>query len=312
MAYTLVEAAKISSNQLQRGVIETVTEDSTLMQALPFQNVDGNAYTFLQENALPAANFRALNAAYTESTGTFTPQTVSLKILGGDADVDRFLVKTQAGAQNIADLRAETLRQKSKSVRLAFHDAFINGSGAGNEFAGLKTLVPAGQKVAAATNGLPVVGANNDASQAFLDKLDEAIALVDGTPDVLIVNSQILAKFRSAARRLTINTTTIDAYGKSVDTYQGIPLLDIGRDEAGNAIIPQTETQGSSSLASSIYAVRFGTDAGIVGVTNGGIQAYDLGEIAEKPVYRTRVEFYCGVAMLGTRSVAQLTGVLAG
>lgn len=310
MAMNLTEASKLSTNQLVRGVIETVTEDSTLMQRLPFEQVAGNAYQFTQENALPAAGFRAINSGYTESTGTLTTQTVALKILGGDADVDRFLVQTQSGSQNVADLRAEVIRQKSKSVRLAFHDAFINGSGSGNEFAGLKQLVPAGQKIAGATNGIAVVGSDSAARQAFFDKVEEAIALVDGTPDVLIMNSKVLAKFRSAARRETAYTEDRDTFGKPVMTYAGIPLLDIGRDEAGNDIIPQTETQGSSSAASSIYIVRFGTDAGVIGVTNGGVQAYDLGEIDEKPVYRTRVEFYTAIAMLGTRSVAQLTGVL--
>ena len=90
-------------------------------------------------------------------------------------------------------------------------------------------------------------------------------------------------------------------------------MLDPGYTAAGVRILPQTETQGSSSVASSIYAVRFGedeSDGAVTGVSNGGIQVTDLGEVADKPVYRTRIEFYCGMALFGAKAAARLQGVL--
>jgi hypothetical protein len=99
-----------------------------------------------------------------------------------------------------------------------------------------------------------------------------------------------------------------------VATYQGIPLMDIGTDEAGNAILPQTETQGASGVAASIYIVRFGRtpeEKGTTGLTNGMVQVYDLGEIDTKPAFRTRIEFYCALAVHGDKSFARLKGVLA-
>ncbi|WP_329465044.1 hypothetical protein [Streptomyces sp. NBC_01431] len=64
-----------------------------------------------------------------------------------------------------------------------------------------------------------------------------------------------------------------------------------------------------------IYAVRFGrteADAGVSGLTNSGVQATDLGETHDKPVYRTRIDFYCGLALLGGKAAARLTNVLVG
>ncbi|MFD7090833.1 hypothetical protein [Streptomyces sp. NPDC056641] len=64
-----------------------------------------------------------------------------------------------------------------------------------------------------------------------------------------------------------------------------------------------------------MYAVRFGAseaDTGVTGLTNGGIQATDLGEAHEKPVYRSRIDFYCGLAMFSGKAAARLTGVLNG
>jgi hypothetical protein len=79
-------------------------------------------------------------------------------------------------------------------------------------------------------------------------------------------------------------------------------------------ILPQTETQGSSNVTSSIYAVRFGRtpdERGVTGLTNGMIQVRDLGEMPDKPVFRTRIEFYVGLAVHGDKAAARLKGVLA-
>jgi hypothetical protein len=38
---------------------------------------------------------------------------------------------------------------------------------------------------------------------------------------------------------------------------------------------------------------------------------YDLGEVSDKPVYRTRLEFYCGLATFGGQAAARLSGVIA-
>ena len=58
--------------------------------------------------------------------------------------------------------------------------------------------------------------------------------------------------------------------------------------------------------------MKFGQDEGdqaVTGLTNGGVQVDDVGLLQEKPVYRTRIEFYYGVAVFG-RGAARLRGVL--
>ena len=314
MALSLTEAAKLLQNDLQRGVVETIIEDAPLLQLLPFQEVAGNAYAYVQENALPSVGFRTVNNGYTEAAGTFTSKTEALAILGGDVDVDRFIIRTRPG--DVADQRAEQTRMKAKSVRRAFQDAFINGVTGSNEFQGLadRLTTLTDQDISAGTNGLAIVGADDAARHSFLDKMDEAIAAVKGPVDIILCNGAVLSKFKSAARRLTIYDETKTAFGTQVTTYNGIPVVDIGEDEAGNEILPQTETQGSSSIASSMYFVHFGRtpeEKGTTGLTNGMIQVYDLGEVDDKPAFRTRIEFYCGLAVHGDASFSRLAGVLA-
>jgi hypothetical protein len=307
-ALTLVESAKLSQNDLQRGVIETFVIESAVLDRLPLMPIEGNAYAYNEEATLPGVEFRAVNAAYTESTGTVNQKTESLVILGGDADVDRFIVQTRG---NLNDQRATQTRLKVKAAVYKFQDAFINGDTAvdANSFDGLKKRLTGTQVIAAATNGLGPVAGGHD----FFDALDSLIAAVPGGPDALYMNGGVRARVRSSARRLGGWERYSDIEtSKVIESYNGVPLLDIGTKADGTAIIPQTETQGTSTLASSIYAVRFGedeTDRAVTGLTNGGVDVRDLGEIDAKPVFRTRIEFYCGLGVFG-KGAARLTGVL--
>lgn len=318
MAVTLAQAALLSQNDLQRGVIETFVQLSPVLDRLPLMNIEGNAYAYNKEATLPGVAFRSVNEAYTESTGTVVQATESLVILGGDADVDRFIVQTRG---DVNDQRAVQTRLKVKAASYKYQDTFFNGDVTVDTkaFDGLKKRLTGGQVISAGTNGIPVYNATQADSLAFLAKLDDLLAAVpgiNGDNGVIYANSNILGKIRSAGRMVGgVEIVKEDMTGKRVITWQGIPILDPGANLAGTAILPQTETQGSSSVASSIYAVKFGedeTDGGVTGLTNGGIQVDDLGFLQSQPVYRTRIEFYCGLATFGGQAAARLTGVLNG
>jgi hypothetical protein len=313
MALTLIEAAKLSQDDLQRGVLETFVQESPLLDRIPFLTIQGNAYAYNEEATLPGVEFRAVNGSYSESTGTVNPKSEKLVILGGDADVDRFIVQTRG---NLNDQRAVQTRMKVKAASYKFQDHFINGDTAvdANGFDGLKKRLTGSQVLAAATNGMGPVAGGHD----FFDALDALIAQVpgiNGGNGALYCNAKVIAKIKSSARRLGGVEMIRDALTqKMVATYNGIALLDIGQTAAGADIIPQTETQGTASgTTSSVYAVKFGTaegDQAVTGLTNGGVQVRDLGELDTKPVYRTRLEFYTGLAIFGGKGAARLTGVL--
>lgn len=314
MAMTLAESAVLSTNTLARGVMETFVQTSPLFDRLPLMPILGNAYAYNTEATLPGVAFRAVNEAYTESTGTFNQRTETLAILGGDADLDKFLVATRG---NINDLRAVTTAGKVKSLAFKFQDTFINGDVTvdAKSFDGLKKRLTGNQVIDAGTNGLPVVGSSNADSFAFLDKLDDLFAAVAGGPDVAYTNSRILGKIGSAVRRTGGSAAVFeDLDGKRAVRWNGVPILDIGTTSDGATMIcAQNETQGSATTASSIYAVKFGqdeTDQAVTGLANNTPEAYDLGELQSKPAYRTRIDFYCGLAVFGGKAAARLRGVL--
>src|SRR5439155_20097943 len=229
MALTLAESAKLSLDMLQRGVVETIVEASPMLTRLPFQTVEGNSFKYNQENTLGGASFYAVNAQWTEATATFTQKTANLAILGGDADVDNFIARVRS---NIQDQRAVQTQLKAKSVARKWEQTMITGDSSvdTNSFDGLRTLVPAAQRVSAGTNGGPLT----------LDLMDQVIDLVKpGKPDILLMSK----RSRRRLKALLVNTTHYvesgtDAFGRQVMTYDGIPV------EVSD-FQPDDETQGS-------------------------------------------------------------------
>ena len=306
MAVTLAESALLSQSDLQRGVVETFVQKSVVLDRIPLMDIQGNAYAYNEEAALPGVEFRAVNAAYAESTGTVNQKSEKLVILGGDADVDRFIVQTRG---NLNDQRSVQEELKVKAASYKFQDTFINGDVGvdANSFDGLKKRLTGPQAIDAAS--APIVG-TPDQMHAFLDKLDELIDSVTGGADVLYMNRRTRGKIRSAARRIGGWTSTVNDFGRSVESYNGIALEDIGNRGDGSLIIPNNEGAGTNTT--SIYAVHYGqneSDRAVTGLTNGGVMVEDLGELQLKPAYRTRIEFYCGMAVFGP-GAARLFNVL--
>lgn len=308
MAVTLAQAALLSTDDLQRGVVETFVQESPVLAQLPLMDIQGNAYAYNEEATLPGVAFRSVNEAYVESTGTVNQKSESLVILGGDADVDRFIVQTRG---NLNDQRAEQTALKVKAASYKFQDTFINGDTAVDtkSFDGLKKRLTGAQVISAGTNGLGPVAGGHD----FFDALQTLVDAVAGGPDVIYANRTVIGRITSSARRLNVDVMTEVVNGRYQARWNGIPVVDLGSTAAGADILPLTETQGAATNTSSVYAVRFGQgegDRAVTGLTNGGVMVDDLGLLQSQPVYRTRIEFYCGLAVFGGKAAARLTGVL--
>ncbi|MFJ1935965.1 major capsid protein [Kitasatospora sp. NPDC088160] len=198
MALTLAESAKLSTEDLQRGVIETFVQESPILDRLPLISTEGTAYRYNEEFELPGVSFRAVNEAYPESVGAVSSRIETLAILGGDSDVDKFLVQTRG---NINDQRAIQETLKIKAASLHFSDQFFNGDTAVNPkgLDGLrKRLI--GRQVLDAKGAGPV--ANGYDFFDALDALTGKVRGISGQNGALYMNAAILAKIRSGFRRL--------------------------------------------------------------------------------------------------------------
>jgi hypothetical protein len=302
MALTLIEAAKLSTDMLQRGVIETFASTSAVLERLPFANVEGNAYRYNVEQALPGIAFRGVNEGFTESIGVVNPKIESLVIGGGDSDVDRFIVQTRS---NVNDTRAIYDNLKVKALSLSITKCFFDGDSQANpkEFDGInKRLAGGTQELAVATNGGPLTE----------DLLTQLIDKVAGAPDVLFMSKAMRRQVEKVARANTQISYGLDAFGRRVTQYAEIPIGIIETDHLDNEILDFDEDPGDAVAdTGSIYAVRFGETEACWGLQNGGISVRDLGELDTKPVFKTRVEWYLGLVVGHPRCAARLRSITA-
>jgi len=302
VALNTVEAGKLGREEtLKAGIVE-IFREGKLFAAMPQLSVQGTGIHYNQEQTLPGIGFRGVNEAYAESTGIINPQSEALKIFGGDVDIDLALEAMQG-----PDIRTAQVAMKVKAARLKLEKTLIKGDSTANvnEFDGLQARIPSGssQLITNAANG-------GGLSLAALDELIDAIDETVGSP-VLVMNRALRRRLSAAARVASAVGNlqfTQDALGRQQYSYNGIPIIDIDHDETGTDILPFSETQGSSSAASSIYCVAAGVNGATL-ITNGGIAVRDLGEIPTKPVRRIRVEAYLGMAVFHPRAIARLAGV---
>ena len=308
-ALSLTEASKlaVANGETKRGaIINLYAENSDIMNAMKFDGIQGNAYAWDQEGGLPSTAFRGVNEGYTASAGSFNPQKIALMIGGGDLDVDNFIMKTQG--DNVRS-RHEALKVKSLAQNIT--DTVVNGDNTSEprEFDGLQTLCIGDQLIAnGATSGGDVL------SLAKLDELIDSVA----NPTHLIMSRAVKRAFIQASRTSTSGVgvnllVERDELGRPFQTYSDLPILTGYPKNKNTAILPYSEANpgGGSAVGTSIYCVNFGED-GVMGITNGGLQVRDLGELDTAPVWRTRIEWFLSMVMLSPYSAARLWGIKTG
>jgi len=316
MAYTLVEAAKLSNDVLQAGVIELFVRDDPVLEKLPFIAIQGNGLTYNVETTEATAQFYNVGDTWVESTPTVTPATASLKILGGDADVDNFLKATRS---NINDLKAEALAAKVKAVKKQFMDSFYYGYEAGSpkEFNGLHYLINSYLAVDSSYNVVPVATNNSTPVALSMAKLEEAIDKIKGfKPDLILMSKQMRRnanKYLVAAGGISYD----DKANKRVQTLLGIPVgvSDYIKDTEncdknfGTYFGYEPTTPAATSDAStSIFILSFDVK-GCCGLQNGDITTVPLGDLEIKDASRWRIKWYVSMMLQNILSCAKVTGL---
>lgn len=300
MAVTFAQAAALEADPVRRGALETALAVSLVWDRLPFENIEGNSYAYDKDKVLPGTAFRTVNEAYVESTGVINQDTERLTILGGDADVDQFIEKTMQSSRGV--LMADQVRMKLESAQATFVDTMFNGDVNVNPkgFDGLRKRLIGGQVIDS------TAPAN---TEAFLDELDALFGqVVGGAPDVVYGPSSVIARLKSLGRKVGgADYVNSEITGKREFTWNGVPFIDPGKHWNGSQILGYDATDGGD-----LYAVKFANgfnNEGVMGITNGGLQAYYLGELQEKPAVRTRIDFYTGFVVQGGHAAARLRAV---
>lgn len=304
MALTLAEAEKLSNDVLLQGVIETIIKDSPILQGLPFIQIVGNGLTYTQEKTLPTVDFYDVGDTWVESTPEFTKPTATLKIMGGDADVDNFLKSTRS---NIQDLEAAVIEQKAKALRHEFEKQFLYGNAATSpkQFDGIVKLIDT------ATTSNQVIAMAATGATLTLTKLDELIdAVKGGKPDVLLMSRRSRRKLQALARAAGSNLEVGQGkLGEFVQLYNGIPIGISDWVLDTHTVAGSVEGIYTGEANSTIYALSFG-EGPLCGVSSPEmLQVERIGSLETKDASRTRVKWYVALCLFSKVKGAALIGV---
>lgn len=324
MPITLAEAKVGMADKVDQQIIDMFRRSSLLLDRITFDNAispgtGGStlAYGYIQLQTPSTAAVRAINSEYTANEAKRVKKTTNAIIMGGSFQVDRVLQNTSGAVDELA-FQAE---QKIKATANYFHNCVINGTsaatGAGfvtNTFDGLAKLLSGTSSELTSGVSLTTSAELDSNYNAFLDEMDGFISTIDGATSMLMMNQSMLIKLRSIARRAGYYERNKDDFGRVVETYAGIPMVDLGKYYNGSASVDVVGTSAASSTAAgttAIYAVSLGLDGfhGISPTGTGVINSYMPDMTAPGAVKTGEVELVAGVALKNTLKAAVLKGI---
>lgn len=320
---TLQEAKVGMADKVDQKVVDTFRRSSLLLDKLVFDNAispgtGGSTltYGYIQLKTPSTAAVRQINSEYTAGEAKREEKTTKAVVMGGKFQIDRVLIGT-AGA--VDELAFQT-EQKVKATANYFNNLVINGnkasSGTGvlNTFDGLDKLLTGTETEITSAVDVSTEALMNANYNALLDEVDGFLSTLDGKPSMLLMNNKMLSKMRSAARRAGYYSKTRDEFGRQVETYNDIPMYDMGKYYNGTNtvdIIPETAATQSAEGKTDIYAVTIGLD-GFHGVSPTGskvINSYMPDLSKPGAVKDGEVELVAGIALKNTNKAGVLRGI---
>lgn len=324
MPITLEEAKAGMADRVDQSVVDTFQRSSLLLDKLTFDNAispgtGGSTltYGYTQLKTPATAGVRAINAEYTANEAKREKKTAAAVIMGGSFQVDRVLQNTSGAVDELAF----QLEQKIKAVANEFHYLVINGKAAdtagagklGGTFDGLAKMLTDTSNEIASKVDVSTADLMTKNAQAFLDEIDALLSQVDGA-NMLMMNGKMLTKFRGIARRAGYYERTKDDAGRVIETYNGVPIVNLGKYYNGTASVDAVADTAATSSAlgkSDIYAVSLGLDGfhGISPTGTGVVQSY-MPDMAQPGAVKTgEVELVAGVVLKNTLKAGVLKGI---
>lgn len=325
-----LEQAKVGrEDKMYDQVIDSLRRQSPLLDKMVFDDcvspsVGGSnlSYSYMRTKTPSTAGFREIGSEYEENTASRERITTYLKVFGGEYKVDRVIAETSG----MVDEVTYQMEEKITATKNLFHHTIINGDSAtdAKAFDGLnKALVGTNTELnASGYIDISTSDAMDGNYKKVLDLMDAFLAELSGKPSFLLGNSKLIAKVKGAARRAGYLTHSEDAFGRTMEGYDGVPFLDMeyfakvtNGTVTGEPVVPiVSRSFGSGEGASSVsgltdlYAVSLGLDGfhGVT-VTKGGIITYRLPDFKTAGAVKSGdVEMVASIALKNTRKAGVL------
>ena len=313
------------SDKVDQVVIDEFRRDSFLLDNLTFDDAvapgtGGSTltYGYMQLQTPATASRRTLNTEYTSQEAKRVKKTADLDIFGGSFEIDRVIQNT-SGVINEVEFQ---LKEKIKAASNCFHYAVINGNSASSTPSGyIKTNFDGVRKLVSGTSTEVVLGTALDLTTAASAKANADAALMAiydwlsafaEKPDMLLMNGKMLSKLKYIARTAGYFSQSEDAFGRTVDRFDGIALVDAGQYWDGSKEIDVVGTDAKTG-ASSIVGLKLGLD-GFHGIspmeTSAIVKTYLPDFNTPGAVKVGEAELVAGVVLKNSKKAGVLSNIL--
>lgn len=334
--YTLADYAAGTNDQLTRGIINVILDDSVgsgggLMRIMPIESVKALTWEVTKVNTeglAAAVGFRAINSNFPEGSIPTYQEAFSMSFVGGDINYDIIFDRQ---TNYVAGAAPGVLQVKAKMQlinRLINYTLYAGDRAVDpNSFNGINKWIDSTQVMlvtdfgGAYTNGLDVGSNFTVANGKYLVYLLNQLIDLVPNPGAILMNWRMQGAFKRALMDSTYLRTTEDTFGRKFTEYMGIPIVNPGSRNAvetmitgqntANAVLTNNLSFGSAVNATAITVLELGEEGCALYENKPLSSRVVTEEDTRAPQKVMRVDWDVTFASMKKNAIAQLRGVIA-
>lgn len=320
----------LDRDEILAGLAAGIVKESPLLRVLDQKTIQGNSYKYNVELTLPTASWVSVDEELVESTGTFEQRSTDIYTMLETAYTDKSRIALNA----TQDPEAIDAGLAAKSMAHEWEKTAIIGqtstSSTTKQYKGLLRIIAEFESATttdldgAAGQNSQVLAAGATTGALTMALMDELIDMVKpGKPDLLLMSrlsKRRLNALQRAAGNAGMLMTDSELFGKSMDSYDGIPIyvsdwvLDNLPDNASSVLTIATYDYGAARSAGSnldnsiIFALQLG-EKKVQGLHAGEMTHERETFLEKRNAIANRYVWNCGLMCASKFAAAVLTGM---
>ena len=307
-AVTLAEYAKgLEEGSLERVFVETFTQTSDLLGAMPIRPAVKGKFRYERMTSLPSVAQRAMNEAGHISSGKFDLGEENVFLMDEYIQVDRAAVDLLGPASRYRQERAKMIAMAQNASRVLVNGDNVNDPRECNGFK--KRFITQNTNLfdnSVASGGAALSLVNLDITRRSVNKATH-----------WIFPYNLMAFVDAAARSPTLTNNQFmqgmdQDLGRIVTKLAGLPILYGYEPDDSPLLLDFTEvgTGGGAAVTASIYCVSLDkVDERCFMVEGTPLSVRDEGQLQGQPFLSTAIKWDWGMATVHPRSGSRLTSV---
>lgn len=299
-ASTLLQESQLAADNgdvFRAAIIKIVAEASPLMARIPFQSIGGDTLKYSVEGTAPTVAYRDVNESYTPNSGVDNPEIETLKIVGGEIEIDTATVATRQGSVS------RQIDKKTKAMSQKMGRDLMKGTLTADR----KGIIGIESRLVIGTDRVIENGSTSGGDALKISKLDELCDSVEGVNALVMLKDQRRSITTYLQNSNSIKTSR-DEFGRQVFSYNDLPILIADQFGDTPALTNDEAGAGGGTTSCSIYALNL-NEGYLWGLQNAPMRVKNFGEVADKPAHRVRIEWLIGLCLGHPRAAGRLRGI---